>query len=62
MIGWSGRPIVYLGRPGTRRLTAEEFTLAWQMLCPRYPQDFTVPAEQAFAWHCREMEDCPLRH
>jgi WD40 repeat protein len=39
-------------------LTAEEFTKAWQKLRARYPQDFTVTAEQAFAWHRREMEDC----
>jgi hypothetical protein len=39
-------------------LTAEEFTQIWQKLHPRYPQEFTVSAAQAFAWHRREMGDC----
>jgi hypothetical protein len=39
-------------------LTAGEISQAWQRLRLRYPHDFTASAEQAFAWHRREMEDC----
>jgi WD40 repeat protein/serine/threonine protein kinase len=39
-------------------LTPEEITHRWQQLRQRYPQEFTVPAQQAFAWHRREMEEC----
>jgi WD40 repeat protein len=53
---WSGHRIDATG--GLIHLTAEEFAEAWQKLRPRYPQDFTVTAEQAFAWHHREMVDC----
>jgi len=40
---WSGRRIDDTG--ALVPLTSEEFTQAWQKLRPRYPQDFTVPAE-----------------
>jgi hypothetical protein len=53
---WSGRRVDDTG--AFVPLTAEEFTQAWHKLRPRYPQEFTVTAEQAFAWHRREMETC----
>jgi tetratricopeptide (TPR) repeat protein len=39
-------------------LTPEEFRAAWQVLKARYPQDFSVSAEQALACHRREAEAC----
>jgi hypothetical protein len=53
---WSGRRIDATG--ALIPLTDEERLQAWQKLRPRYEQDFTVTAEQAFAWHRSEMADC----
>jgi hypothetical protein len=53
---WSGRRIDPAG--ALVPLTAEEIAQTWQKLRPRYPQDFTVSAAQALAWHRREMKDC----
>jgi tetratricopeptide (TPR) repeat protein len=39
-------------------LAAEELRAAWQLLRAKYPQDFSVPAGQALAWHRREAEAC----
>jgi WD40 repeat protein/tetratricopeptide (TPR) repeat protein len=39
-------------------LTADEFRAAWEALKAKYPQDFSVSAEQALAWHGREAEEC----
>jgi hypothetical protein len=30
----------------------------WEYLRARYPRDFTVTAEQAFAWHRAEAAKC----
>jgi WD40 repeat protein len=53
---WSGRRLDNSG--ALIPLTGEEFAQLWQKLRPRYPQEFTVPAERAFAWHRQEMDDC----
>jgi WD40 repeat protein len=53
---WSSRRVDDTG--ALVPLTSEEITQALQKLRTRYPQDFTVTAEQAFAWHRREMADC----
>jgi WD40 repeat protein len=52
----SGRRIDAAG--GLVPLTPAEFAKFWQQFRSRYPQDFTVSPEQAFAWHRREMADC----
>jgi WD40 repeat protein len=53
---WSGFRIDATG--ALVQLSAEEFSQAWHKLRPRYPQDFTISAEQTIAWHRREMVDC----
>jgi WD40 repeat protein/serine/threonine protein kinase/tetratricopeptide (TPR) repeat protein len=39
-------------------LTAQEFRATWQVLKAKYPQDFSVSAERALAWHGQEAQAC----
>jgi WD40 repeat protein/tetratricopeptide (TPR) repeat protein len=41
---------------GSVPLTADDFRAAWQILKAKYPQDFSVPADEALTWHRREAE------
>ncbi len=39
-------------------LTPKEMQEDWEYLRTHYPRDFTVSAEQAFAWHRAEAAKC----
>jgi tetratricopeptide (TPR) repeat protein len=39
-------------------LTNQEMRAAWQLLKAKYPDDFSVSAEQSLAWHRRQAEEC----
>jgi len=39
-------------------LSPQEMQEGWEYLHARYPRDFTVTAEQAFAWHRAEAAKC----
>jgi tetratricopeptide (TPR) repeat protein len=39
-------------------LTTDEFRAGWEVLKAKYPQEFSVSAEQPLAWHRRQAEEC----
>jgi WD40 repeat protein len=43
---------------GLAPLPGDAFRTAWQVLKAKYPQDFSVSAEEALAWHRHEAETC----
>jgi len=48
-----------LDRSGAAQpLSPQDMQQDWQDLHARYPRDFTVTAEQAFAWHRAEAAKC----
>jgi len=48
-----------INRPGAAQpLSPQEMQEDWEYLRARYPRDFSVTAEQAFAWHRTEAAKC----